>query len=322
MISPQRIDDYILEKVIGHGATCQVFQAYKLGNESKKFAVKLINEDSMSTREYNAGQLLNEAMILQKVHHKNIVNLHLCEPDGVLKIQELEFKELYTVMELAEKGVLIDYLIYTGSFLEEIARFYFLQLIEGIKHLHSKGFVHRDIKTENLLLNSEFNLLIADFGHCSQLKNGSAEMDSIDSNWRGIGTAKFNPPEANSKIIRDSPAVDIFMAGVVLFIMLFGEAPFKKGAVNDDTHYKFFFEGNQKRFWTSHSQITRGLGSESFIDLINSMFIVEPSQRITITEIEAHPWCKGTIPTKESISLEMHNRLERVKKIQKSENSK
>lgn len=304
----------MLEKVIGMGATCQVFQAHKSGTVSKKYAVKLISEDSMATRSHNTNILLHEASVLQKFNHKNIVGFQYAKSDGQLKIGELDFKEPYIVLDLAEKGVLIDYLIFTGFLPEEICRYYFLQLIDGIKHIHSENYVHRDIKTENLLLNSEFDLLISDFGHCTLFKNGTLEMGDEDSHWRGIGTAKYNPPEASNKLLKESPAVDVFMAGVVLFIMLFGECPFKKGAVHDDLHYQYFFEGCPQRFWSSHLSHMRTFISESLIELITGMLSVEPSQRLTVAEIEAHPWCKGPVPTKETVSKEMQVRLDRLNK--------
>lgn len=317
MNQSQRIDDFVLEKVIGLGATNQVFQAHRVGNVSKKYAIKLISEDSMATRDINTSIMLHEAEVLQRFDHKNIVKFELGKADGLLVIGELDFKEPYIVLELAEKGVLIDYLIFTGFLSEDISRYYFKQLIEGIKHIHSKSYVHRDIKTENLLLNSEFDLLISDFGHCSTLKNGSLEMEGEDSNWRGIGTAKYNPPEASNIQFKETSSVDIFMAGVVLFVMVFGEAPFKKGALRDDHHYQHFFDGNPQRFWSSHAQNIRTFVSDSVIDLITGMLALEPSQRLSIADIEAHPWFSATLPTKEAVSKEMQIRLDRCIKQNK-----
>lgn len=318
MKAAQLIDEFVLGDVIGVGATCQVFQAHRGSDPSKKFAVKLISEDSMSTKDHNTNLFLHEAAILQKLSHKNIVKFETGKVDGIFRIGELDFVEPYSVLELADRGVLVNYLIYTGNFPEEICRYYFLQLIDGLKHIHSYSYVHRDIKTENLLLNSDFDLLISDFGHCTIFKNGEMETDSEDDHWRGVGTAKYNPPEARSKIFKESPAVDIFMSGVVLFIMLFGEPPFKKGAVKDDQHYQYFFEGCPQRFWNSHAPSMRHYVSDNLIDLITGMFSVEPSQRLTISEIEAHPWCKGSLPTKETVCKEMQIRLDRINKLSKN----
>jgi serine/threonine protein kinase len=67
-------------------------------------------------------------------------------------------------MELASGGELYDFLIHSGVFSENIARKLFIQLMAGILHCHSKGIAHRDLKLENILLDNNYNLKIADFG--------------------------------------------------------------------------------------------------------------------------------------------------------------
>ena len=70
----------------------------------------------------------------------------------------------YTVLELAPKGEIFDYLSYGGPFNEKIARYYFRQMILALKHCHKAGFAHRDIKLENILLDGQLNLKLLDFG--------------------------------------------------------------------------------------------------------------------------------------------------------------
>lgn len=71
---------------------------------------------------------------------------------------------MYTVLEYAKNGILFDKLKCGKPFDEEVARYYFQQLIGALEYLHLKGFVHRDLKLENLLLDEENNLKLADFG--------------------------------------------------------------------------------------------------------------------------------------------------------------
>lgn len=70
----------------------------------------------------------------------------------------------YIITEIADGGELFDWVVVGGKFGEPLARFYFKQLIEGIKVCHKIGIVHRDLKCENLLLDKDLNLKIADFG--------------------------------------------------------------------------------------------------------------------------------------------------------------
>lgn len=74
------------------------------------------------------------------------------------------------VLEYAEAGELFDYVAETGRFSEAVTRTYFLQLLAGIGYMHQKGYAHRDIKLENLLLSEDYTLKIADFGFSCLLK--------------------------------------------------------------------------------------------------------------------------------------------------------
>jgi len=74
------------------------------------------------------------------------------------------------VLELVESGEVWDYVAVPGPFAEITARTYFRWMMDGIKHMHAKGVCHRDIKLENLLLNKEFLLKIADFGFATMIQ--------------------------------------------------------------------------------------------------------------------------------------------------------
>lgn len=70
----------------------------------------------------------------------------------------------YIILEYLKNGEVFDYLSKTGPFSENLARFYFMQLMEGLTLIHNAGICHRDIKLENLLYDKDFNLRISDFG--------------------------------------------------------------------------------------------------------------------------------------------------------------
>jgi len=73
-------------------------------------------------------------------------------------------------LEIAQGGELFDFIALSGNFDEPTARYYFKQFIEGLKYCHDKGVAHRDLKTENILLDHEYNLKIADFGFAGPIE--------------------------------------------------------------------------------------------------------------------------------------------------------
>lgn len=311
-----KIDDYCLCSEIGTGASCQVFVGYQKENPTKMIAIKIINEESKFSRDEDIRMMATEFRVLSKIQHKNIVKIHAGEENGKLKIGNLEFKEPYTVLELAQNGCMVDYLIKTGSMSEELSRYYFKQLIDGLVQIHAQGYIHRDIKPDNLLLNEHFELLISDFGHCIPMIDGMSEDGSF---WTQLGTPLYNPPEAAENPTRGSPAVDIFMAGSVLFVFLTGRLPFETGAHKDDKFYKYFFQGNPARFWIEHLKLFRQQPSQEALDFLTKLFSVDPSKRPSINQIKSHAWLAGGLPSKEMVTKDMQARLGRMLKERRSE---
>jgi carbon catabolite-derepressing protein kinase len=93
------------------------------------------------------------------------------------------------VLELAEGGELFDYLMYSGYFDDRIARSYFRQLMLALEACHALNIFHRDIKPENILLNSHFQLKLADFGLSNYTSQPHALMKT------SCGTVTYMPPE-------------------------------------------------------------------------------------------------------------------------------
>ena len=101
--------------------------------------------------------------------------------------------QIFIVLELIAGGELFDKIVSEGRFDEPTARFYFRQLIRGVKYCHNQGVCHRDLKPENLLLDNNGDLKISDFG-LSALYTGSADDEgratvrwcTLGQTWEGV----------------------------------------------------------------------------------------------------------------------------------------
>ena len=113
-----------------------------------------------------------ETTALKKLNHPNI--LQVLESDKGLYTNGRKSKEVnYIALELAEHGELFDIILMSGAFDENLAQVYFGQLLDGIQFCHERGMVHRDLKTENLLLDKNYNLKIADFGFAAPIEGST-----------------------------------------------------------------------------------------------------------------------------------------------------
>ena len=107
---------------------------------------------------------------LDALNHPNIVNMIEYKTDGHFEKGSKKTDISYIVLELADGGELIDYVMTNGPFEEKMSRFFFSQIIDTLQYIHSKGFAHRDLKPDNILLDSENKLRIADFGVAKDLQ--------------------------------------------------------------------------------------------------------------------------------------------------------
>jgi len=151
-------------------------------------------------------------------------------------------------------------------------------MLDVLSYMQSKNVVHRDLKLENILVDDQLNLKVADFGFATYKK-----INKLKS-YRG--TMTYMAPEIKEGKQYDGRQIDIFSTGVILFIIVQGIFPFKE-AKKDEYFYNLILNGKLETYWKK----TGGQGlSDEFKDLILKMFSYDGSKRPTIEELKAHPW--------------------------------
>lgn len=263
-------------------------------NDGKNYAVKILNPDT--NYESNLRAFTTEAKILNELNHPNIVKLHEHGLDGVLtEPNGTQSTVVYSVLELASGGEIFDWVKRYKRFSEPVALFFFKQLLAALRHCHQHGYSHSDIKLENLLLDENLNLILADFGFSTSLagEDGNGFLTTFK------GTENYMAPELHSFKPYNGSRADLFSAGVTLFTLAVGHPPFRKAVVNDVT-YKYFYSNRLDLFWKQHAQwnknVIKSLSNE-FKSLIACLLAVKPVNRASLSEVQAHPWCKGKVAT-------------------------
>lgn len=192
-------------------------------------------------------------------------------------------------MELAEGGDLFDKIESDVGVGEDIAHLYFTQLISAVSYMHSKGIGHRDIKPENILLSSEGDLKIADFGLATMFEYRGVKKLCKTS----CGSPPYTAPEVltcDTRIMKKmdygyyGDCVDIWSCGVVLFVLLVGNTPW-----DEPTDRSYEFDLYVKTNGLPDDELWQDLPAET-LSLLRGIMKVNPAERFSLAEICNHPW--------------------------------
>ena len=235
---------------------------------------------------------------MAELEHPNICKLKKFKEFSQAKTTDGQIVNVaYLAMDYAEEGELLKCIMNSEKFTEDEARYFFYQLINTLEYIHGRGYYHRDIKPENLLLDSNFNLKIADFGFATKMVTCTMRK----------GTLNYMSPEMIENRVYNCEQSDLFAAAVTLFNLVTKRVPFVR-AETEDKYYQYVIKKDADQYWRSHADDSL---SDSFKDLFFRMISCDPASRLSIKEIKEHRWFKGLLLTQEEMFMRMCIRMKR-----------
>lgn len=207
----KRLDGrYEIQEVIGVGGMAVVYKAYD-NIDDRIVAVKILKDEYLANEEFRR-RFKNESKAIAVLSHPNIVKVFNVSYGDRLQ---------YIVMEHVEGITLKEYIEQQGKLgIKETVHFT-MQILRALQHAHDKGIVHRDIKPQNIMLLSNGNIKVTDFGIARFSYSDTKTM--TDS---AIGSVHYISPEQARGGTTDDRA-DIYSVGVVMYEMLTGQVPFQ-----------------------------------------------------------------------------------------------
>ena len=269
----KQVGDYLLNDEIGSGGFAKVVLGTHIPT-GEKVAIKIMDKEQILSDELNRERVLSEIAILKIVRHNNIIKLY--------EVMETP-KNIYLVMEYCDGGELFDYIVSKQHLSEKQACVFFQEIIDALTYLHSQNIVHRDVKPENILLESfgkKMTCKLIDFGI-----SRTYTLDKLIST--PCGTASYAPPEMHRGEEYYGLLSDVWSAGVLLYAMVFGYLPFCEE--DEDTNIDNIIKGNYEIPEEASPDLT---------DFLKHILDIDPLTRYDLEQIKQHPWYNIVSPVR------------------------
>jgi serine/threonine protein kinase len=268
-VIPQTTPEYYrYGEVLGKGAFGKVILGVHVLT-GLKVAIKMIEKTYMQ-EERRRRKVFQEILAMRSIKSPYILPLY--------EVFE-STNHLLLVIEYAPGGDLLHYVKNKGKLTEAEAAYMLRQLVEGLKACHARNIIHRDVKLDNILLDStKTKVKLCDFGVCRALKKG----DLINEH---CGTPAYLAPEIIANVDYDGYCVDLWSLGVTLYAMVTGTLPFKAKNLPD----------LQKAILKGAFELPSHLTSQC-CSLLRGLMQLVPRQRLNLDQVSDHPWLAYEAP--------------------------
>ncbi|CAH8498995.1 unnamed protein product [Heterobilharzia americana] len=254
------VGKYKFIRTIGKGNFAKVKLASHVIT-GQQVAIKIIDKTQLSPS--SRQKLFREVRLMKLLDHPNIVKLfEIIDNDKIL----------YLVMEYASGGEVFDYLVAHGRMKEKEARAKFRQIVSAVQYCHQKHIIHRDLKAENLLLDADMNIKLADFGFSNEFSPGT-KLDTF------CGSPPYAAPELFQGKKYDGPEVDVWSLGVILYTLVSGSLPFDGQTLRE----------LRERVLRGKYRIPFYMSTDCE-SLLKKMLVLNPSKRYTLEMVMKDRW--------------------------------
>lgn len=271
---------WVRGEILGHGSFGRVYLGLN-ATTGDMMAVKQVQNNGRASKEY-MGALYAEVENMKDLDHPNIV-------------QYLGFEVLEDAsnlfLEYVPGGSVKSLLLHFGRFTESTIQFFTKQILEGLSYLHYRGILHRDLKSDNLLLDIDGTVKISDFG----ISKRSRDIYANNAEMSMQGTIFWMAPEVIHNVIKNqrqgySAKVDIWSLGCVILEMFVGQRPWS----TEEAIGAMYKLGSDRQAPPIPESAQVSDAGRSFLD---DCFTVEPEKRPTARQLLLHPFCLTLTPT-------------------------